>query len=49
MNDQDTDGVQMTVEGELPQPAIDAVQCDLRRELCVLDHAPCESSKLQLT
>lgn len=47
--DQDMGGVQVTVEGELPQPAIDAVICDLRKKLCMLENAPCVARQLQLT
>lgn len=47
--DQDMGGVQVTVEGELPQPVIDAIICDLRKKLCILENAPCEPRKLQPT
>jgi hypothetical protein len=38
--------IQMTVEGELPQPSIDALTSDLFEKLIVLENAPYELRQL---
>ena len=39
---EETDSIQMTVEGELPQKTLDALTRDLRDKLSALENAPCE-------
>ena len=38
--------IQMTVEGDLPQPTIDALTSDLRSKFSALENTPCELRQL---
>jgi len=44
--DQGMWGVQVTIEGELPQPTIEALIGDLRKKLSLLENAPCVAMRL---